>query len=380
MADQKTCPPLTSDSVRAAYPLISPYIHRTPVLRSKTLDRMASTAQEESALKGTAFEGQKPAAPVFRLHFKCENFQKIGAFKARGAFHAMLRLCSELGIDEVRKRGVTTHSSGNHAQALALAAFTLNIPAHIVMPSISTKSKIAGTRAYNARVIFSGSTEPERVAVVQEVIKATGAILVPPYDHPDIILGQGTVGLELEAQVRDMAEGSAEECSPKQGSSLDAVITPLGGGGLLAGTAVYFSDKPCTSVFGSEPSFEGGDDGRRGLAAGSRIPEVSTLTIADGLRTPVGEVNWTVISDQKKVRGIFSVTEEQIKEAMKLILERLKLFIEPSAAVPLAVILFDEDFRKLAEKEGKEKGWDVGVVLSGGNTSVEAISRLYGTK
>lgn len=115
MADQKTCPPLTSDSIRAAYPLISPYIHQTPVLRSKTLDRIASTAQEESALKGTAFEGQKPATPVFRLYFKCENFQRIGAFKARGAFHALLRLCSVLGIDQVRKRGVTTHSSGKGA-------------------------------------------------------------------------------------------------------------------------------------------------------------------------------------------------------------------------------------------------------------------------
>lgn len=112
MADHKTCPPLAADSIRAAYPLISPYIHQTPVLRSKTLDRIASTAQEESAIKGTASEGQKPATPVFRLYFKCENFQRIGAFKARGAFHAVLRLCSELGIDQVRKRGVTTHSSG----------------------------------------------------------------------------------------------------------------------------------------------------------------------------------------------------------------------------------------------------------------------------
>ncbi|KAJ5391685.1 hypothetical protein N7509_007175 [Penicillium cosmopolitanum] len=386
MADHNTCPVLTPDSVRAAYSLISPYIHRTPVLRSKTLDRIASTPQEESAFKGTAFEGQKPATPIFRLYFKCENFQKIGAFKARGAFHALLRLCSELGIDEVRKRGVTTHSSGkqdnllawdksnnsegNHAQALALAAFTLNIPAHIVMPSISTKSKIAGTRAYNARVIFSGSTEPERVAIVGEVIKETGAILVPPYDHPDIILGQGTVGLELQTQVEDLLKDSDTENNPKGDSVLNAVITPLGGGGLLAGTATYFSTKPSTNVFGAEPSFEGGDDGRRGLAYGSRIPTVSTLTIADGLRTPVGEINWTL-------GGIFAVTEQQIKDAMKLLLERLKVFIEPSAAVPFAVILFDEDFRRIVMKEGGKGGWDVGVVLSGGNTTVEAVCRLY---
>lgn len=248
------------------------------------------------------------------------------------------------------------------------------------MPSISTESKIAGTRAYNARVLFSGSTEPERVAVVDRVIKETGAILVPPYDHPDIILGQGTAALELEKQVEDLRlrDSGDGTTSPKGHSSLDAVITPLGGGGLLAGTATYFSSNPSTYVFGAEPLFEGGDDGRRGLACGVRIPTVRTLTIADGLRTPVGEVNWTVISDQKKVRGVFAVTEEQIKQAMRLILERLKVFIEPSAAVPLAVILFDEEFRQTAAEEGREKGWDVGVVLTGGNTTVEAISRLYG--
>lgn len=248
------------------------------------------------------------------------------------------------------------------------------------MPSISTKSKIAGTRAYNARVLFSGSTEPERVAVVEQVIKDTGAILVPPYDHPDIILGQGTVALELETQVKDLITDSGNQSNHAGDSLLNAVITPLGGGGLLAGTATYFSNKPSTYVFGAEPSFQGGDDGRRGLASGSRIPRVSTLTIADGLRTPIGEVNWTVISDQKKVRGVFSVTEEQIKEAMRLILERLKVFVEPSAAVPLAVILFDEKFRQIVEKEGGTKGWDVGLVLSGGNTTVEAICRLYGEK
>ncbi|KAK1148578.1 hypothetical protein N8T08_009585 [Aspergillus melleus] len=381
MADLATCPPLTSDSVRAAHPLISPYIHQTPVLTSQTLNRIASTPQKEPALKHTAFEGQQPSSPVFRLYFKCENLQKIGAFKARGAFHALLRLCSELGIEEVRKRGVTTHSSGNHAQALALAASSLDIPAHIVMPSISTKSKIAGTRAYNARVLFSGSTEPERVAVVKQVIEDTGAILVPPYDHPDIILGQGTAGLELETQVADLLkkdQGTGTAASQDHDGPLDAVIAPLGGGGLLAGTATYFSSKPATFVFGAEPSFQGGDDGRRGLMGGARIPEVSTLTIADGLRTPVGEVNWTVISDREMVRGVFAVTEDQIKEAMKLILERLKLVVEPSAAVPLAVILFDEEFRRIVEKEGGKKGWDVGVILSGGNTTVEAICKLYG--
>ncbi|KAE8313095.1 tryptophan synthase beta subunit-like PLP-dependent enzyme [Aspergillus transmontanensis] len=380
MADLDTCLPLTVDSIHTAHRLISPCIHHTPVLTSKTLDHIASTPRERSALKGTPFEDQQPAKPVFRLYFKCENFQKIGAFKARGAFHALLRLCSELGPEEVRKRGVTTHSSGNHAQALALAAATLNVPAHIVMPSISTSSKIAGTKAYNAHVLFSGSTEPERLAVVNEVIRETGAILVPPYDHPDIILGQGTAALELEKQVAALMKDVDTEVDIKKDHPLDAVITPLGGGGLLAGTATYFSNIPSTHVFGAEPSFQGGNDGRRGLAAGSRIPTVSTLTIADGLRTPVGEINWTVISDQKKVRGVFSVTEDQIKDAMMLVLERMKLVIEPSAAVPLAVVLFDEEFRTIAEKEGGEKGWDVGVIFSGGNTTVEAICNLHGNR
>ncbi|CAG8255601.1 unnamed protein product [Penicillium salamii] len=396
MADIKTCPPLSPDSIRAAHALIGPNIHHTPVVTSETLNRIASSPQAASALKGTVFEDQRPAKPIFRLYFKCENFQKIGAFKARGAFHALMRLCDQIGVDEVRKRGVTTHSSGrshtltlkalvanshllagNHAQALALAASTLGVPAHIVMPSISTPSKIAGTKSYGAHVVFSGSTEPERVAVVQDIIRQTGAILIPPYDHPDIILGQGTAALELESRVIDLLKRSPGKGDIKKDHPLDAVLTPLGGGGLLGGSASYFSHTPSTRVFGAEPSFEGGDDGRRGLAAGSRIPTVSTLTIADGLRTPVGEINWTVISDNKKVQGIFAVTENQIKEAMKLVLERMKLFIEPSAAVPVAVVLFAEEFRRIVEREGGEEGWDVGVILSGGNTTVEAIQKLY---
>ncbi|OCL02304.1 tryptophan synthase beta subunit-like PLP-dependent enzyme, partial [Glonium stellatum] len=190
-----TALPLTRSSVIAAHALIKPYIHETPVLTSTTLSTLASTPQSADALRGTEFEGQEPARPKIRLFFKCENFQKVGAFKARGAFHAVARL----GEEELR-RGVVTHSSGNHAQALALAARTRGIPAHIVMPSISTPSKIAGTRSYGANVIFSGSTSQEREAVVADVIARTGATLVPPYDHPNIILGQGTVALELEAQ------------------------------------------------------------------------------------------------------------------------------------------------------------------------------------
>ena len=270
------------------------------------------------------------------------------------------------------------------------------------MPTISTPSKIAATQGYGAEVIFSGSTSQEREAVVEDVIERTGAVLVPPYDHPNIILGQGTMALELEEQVEEMVgkdktlsvhhhstgkvnghtngRTAPEDCKlsaqPRPGH-LDAVIAPLGGGGMLSGvaTALYSTG---TAVFGAEPSFEGADDGRRGLASNKRIETVKTLTIADGLRTPVGELPWTVLSDRSKVRGVYAVTEEQILKAMKLVLERMKVFVEPSAVVGLAVCLYNEEFRALVEKEGGQEGWDVGVVLSGGNTTVEAIGKMYG--
>lgn len=234
------------------------------------------------------------------------------------------------------------------------------------MPEISTPSKIAGTRSHGAEVTFSGSTSVEREAVVAEIQAKTNAFLIPPYDDFNIICGQGTTALEMEKQF-------AETVKNKE---LDAVITPVGGGGLNAGVATYFSDKS-TRVFGAEPSFQGADDCRRGLGAGARVEKVSTLTIADGLRTPVGLLNWEVISDKRKIEGVFSVTEEQIKAALRLVLERMKVVVEPSAVVGLAVCLFYEEFRKRVEVEGGEKGWDIGIVFSGGNTTVEAIAKLY---
>ncbi|KAJ5111592.1 Tryptophan synthase beta subunit-like PLP-dependent enzymes superfamily [Penicillium argentinense] len=358
---------LTPAAVEAAYALIRPYVHRTPLLTCRTLDTIASTPQSPESLVGTPFEGQTPARPRFRFFFKCENLQRIGAFKARGAFHALLRLIEERGEDEVKRRGVITHSSGNHAQALALAASTLHVPAYIVMPHISTSSKIAGTRSYGAEIIFSGSTSVEREAVVAEIQAKTNAILVPPYDDFNIICGQGTTGLELEAQYTEQVGSRA----------LDAVITPVGGGGLNSGVATFFSDKS-TRVFGAEPIFEGADDCRRGLQAGERVAKVSTLTIADGLRTPVGLLNWQVISNKRKVEGVFAVTEEQIMAAMRLVFERMKVVVEPSAVVGLAVCLFDEGFRRRVEQEGGDNGWDVAVVFSGGNTTLEAVAKLFG--
>jgi len=275
------------------------------------------------------------------------------------------------------------------------------------MPTISTPSKIAATKSYGAEVIFSGSTSEEREAVVADVIARTGAILVPPYDHPDIILGQGTMALEFERQVQEAlgrgelgvrvldhtdtiggAEGSGSSGSSggvtdedKEGPKrkkrgLHAVITPCGGGGMLSGVATALSGTGI-HVFGAEPSFQGADDARRGLLAGKRVESVKTLTIADGLRTPVGKIPWSVISDERKVRGVYSVTEEQIKAAMKLVLERMKVFVEPSAVVGLAVCLFNEEFRRLVEREAGKEGWNVGVVFSGGNTTVEAIGKLF---
>ena len=260
---------------------------------------------------------------------------------------------------------------GNHAQALSLAARTMGIPATIVMPRISTPSKIAATQSYGARVIFSGSTSVEREAVVADVIRDTGATLVPPYDHQDIILGQGTLGIEMQEQVAQLLVSSE-----KEKKTLDAIITPCGGGGMLSGTALSCEGTGIW-VFGAEPEFEGADDCKRGLEAGKRIERVSTLTIADGLRTPVGEIPWTIIHDRKLVRAMYSVTEEQIKNALKLVLERMKVVVEPSAVVGLATALYNEDFRWMVQNEAGEKGWDLGIVFSGGNVSVEALGKMF---
>ncbi|CAK7240005.1 MAG: hypothetical protein STHCBS139747_001440 [Sporothrix thermara] len=416
MADISTCPPMTRASVVEAHSLIQPFIHRTPVLTNHTIDQFASTPRTAEELKGTPWEIKDdstatttPAKPVLRLWFKCENLQRIGAFKSRGAFHAVERLKREPGWEAGGgfDKGVVTHSSGNHAQALALAARTAGMPAHIVMPKIAAPPKVAATRGYGANVYFSGSTAPERLAVSEKVIAETGARMVPPYDHPDIILGQGTAGLELQEQVAEamamsMAASTATTSTtigaqptallrapttvtadkPSQSTGLDAMMTPCGGGGLLAGT-VLSAQGTGIRVFGAEPSFEGADDCTRGLAQGKRIEAVSSLTIADGLRTPVGVHNWAVLtgdtpeSKGQGVHGVYAVGEDQIRAALRLLLERMKLVVEPSSAVPLAVVLFNEDFRRRVEEEAGPAGWDLGIVLSGGNVSLEGFSKLF---
>jgi threonine dehydratase len=394
MSTNTSSRPLTRESVLAAHEIIKPHIHRTPILTNTTLSDLASTPQTPESLIGTHWEGQTPANPKFRLFFKCENFQRIGAFKVRGAFHAVLRLIEDHGLEEVRKKGVVTHSSGistlpssslytskkliyqgNHAQALALAARSFAIPAHIVMPRISTPSKIAGTRAQAAHVHFSGSTAPEREAVVADIIKDTGATLVPPYNHIDIILGQGTMGLEAQSEVAALLATNAE-LGIKGKEGLDALIAPCGGGGMLSGNAIALHGTGIR-VFGAEPSFQGADDARRGVAQGGRIESVKTLTIADGLRTPLGELTWQVVSDPAYVQGLYAVSEANIRDAMKLVLERMKCFVEPSAVVGLATVLYNEDFRKMVEREAGDEGWNVGVVFSGGNTTIEAIMKIF---
>ncbi|KAL4731415.1 hypothetical protein ACLX1H_000381 [Fusarium chlamydosporum] len=363
MAQISTCLPLTRDSVVEAHRLIESHIHQTPVMTSSYIDKLASTPRDlvSSVDKNTP---SQPAKPRFRLWFKCENFQLAGAFKARGAFHAIERLKLEAGWAENggKEKGVATHSSenlfaqsnmpGNHAQALALAARENGIPAHVVMPSITIPSKVAATEGYGANVIFSTLTD--RLVVAQKVVAETGARLVPPYDHPDIILGQGTMGLELQEQVK----------------GLNGIITPCSGGGMLSGVALS-CENTGIKVFGAEPSYQGADDAKRGMEKGERITYVDSMSIADGLRSYLGVYPWGILYERKLVHGMYSVSEEEIKAAMKLILERMKLFVEPSAAVPLAVVLFNEEFRSMIEKESKGDVWDLGIVLSGGNTTTD---------
>jgi threonine dehydratase len=280
------------------------------------------------------------------------------------------------------------------------------------MPSISAPPKIAGTKGYGANVVFSGSTSVEREAMVMKVIEKTGARLVPPYDHPDIILGQGTLGLELQEDARDIIAASFVDSyrpssstlgggagpvpaevsfrapgtrnpsnipeSKRRNPRLDAILAPCGGGGMLSGVALS-CEGTGIRVFGCEPSYQGADDGKRGYYSpgGERVEAVSSLTIADGLRTPVGRIPWSIIRERRLVAGFYSVTEEEIVAALRLFYERFKMVVEPSAAVPLAVALYNEDFRSLVEREGGENGWDVGIVVSGGNVSLEALGKLF---
>ncbi|HLJ93546.1 MAG TPA: pyridoxal-phosphate dependent enzyme [Gemmataceae bacterium] len=308
------------ESVRAAVERLAGRAHRTPVMTCATIDDLANRS----------------------LFFKCENFQKVGAFKFRGACNAVAKLPAD-----VAARGVVTHSSGNHAQALALAARLRSIPAHIVMPSNASPVKRRAVEGYGGRVIECQPTLAAREATAQAVLAETGGTLIPPYDHPDIIAGQGTVALELLHQATD----------------IDAVIAPVGGGGLVAGIAVAAKGlNPALRIFAAEP--RGADDAARSKAAGKLVPQTGPRTIADGLLTSLGELTWPIIRDH--VECIITVAEEEIVQAMRLMWERAKLLIEPSAAVAVAAVL-TEEFRGLA---GMQR---VGIVLSGGNANLDQL-------
>jgi len=315
---------ITPADVAAAADRIAGIARRTPVMTCGTLDEMA---------------GRK-------LFFKCENFQKVGAFKFRGAFNAV----SQLNDDEA-SRGVVTHSSGNHAQALALAAKMRGVPAFIVMPTSASPVKRVAVESYGAEVILCEPTLEARETTAAEVQQRTEATFIHPYNHPHIIAGQGTAMLELLEQSREL------------GAGLDAIIAPVGGGGLLSGTCITASgSNPRPRVFAAEPL--GADDDARSFAAGELIPQTGPDTIADGLLTSLGDLTWPIIRDH--VERIFTVSDKQIVEAMRLLWERAKLLIEPSSAVVLAAVLSDS-FRKV---EGAKT---LGLILSGGNVSLDKL-------
>lgn len=307
-------------AVQAAAQRIAGLAHRTPVCTCATLDRLAGRG----------------------LFLKCENLQKSGSFKFRGACNAVFRLPLETAT-----RGVVTHSSGNHAQALALAAKLRGIPAHVVMPSNASPVKRRAVEGYGGRVISCEPTLPARERKAETVLAETGGTMIPPYNHPDVIAGQGTIALELLEQVPD----------------LDAIIVPVGGGGLMSGTCIAAKAlKPSIRIFVAEPL--GADDAARSKAAGVLIPQTDPNTIADGLLTSLGDLTWPLLRDQ--VERVFTVADEEIIAAMRLAWERAKLLIEPSSAVPLAAVLSDT-FRVLP---GMPR---VGVVLSGGNINLDAL-------
>ncbi|VTT96675.1 serine racemase : Pyridoxal-5'-phosphate-dependent enzyme OS=uncultured Acidobacteria bacterium A2 PE=4 SV=1: PALP [Gemmataceae bacterium] len=295
-------------------------VHRTPVMTSATLDERAGR----------------------RVFLKCENLQKVGAFKYRGASNAVRKL-----TDAQAARGVVTHSSGNHAQALALAARVRGIPAYIVMPKTAPAVKKAAVEGYGGIVTECEPNLAAREMAASELVAKTGATLIPPFDHEDVIAGQGTAAIELL------------EDAP----GLDAIVAPVGGGGLLSGCAVAgLGMKPTIRVFGAEPL--GADDAARSKAAGEWVPQTAPNTIADGLLTSTGRLTWPIIRD--RVERVFTVTDDQIRAAMRFVWERLKLVVEPSGAVGVAVVLSDE-FRALANIGS------VGIVLSGGNVSLDKL-------
>lgn len=305
----------TKEDILNAEERIHNYIHHTPVLTSHQLNEMCGA----------------------QLFFKCENLQKAGAFKSRGAFNALL------SIDKNKlKKGVATHSSGNHAQALSRAAQLLGVPAYIVMPENAPRVKVAAVKSYGGRITFCKPTLQAREETLAQVIKETGAAEIHPYNNYDVIAGQATACLELINEV----------------NGLDFILSPVGGGGLLSGTLLtvkYFSNT--IKVIGCEP--DGANDAWKSFNEKIFIPSFEPKTIADGLLTSLGSLTYPIIMEN--VSQIITVSDQQIIEAMRLVWERMKIIIEPSSAVPVAVALFNTDLFK--EKK-------TGILISGGNVDL----------
>jgi len=303
-----------------AHERIKPYISHTPVMTSQSVNEQAGC----------------------QVFFKCENFQKVGAFKSRGAMNAALSLSPEQ-----RAKGIATHSSGNHAQAIARAAKILGIKSYIVMPRTAPEIKKRGVRGYGGEIFECEPTLQARETTLAEVIRKTGATEIHPFNNYEVIAGQATAAKELFEEV----------------GQLEVIMVPVGGGGLLSGTALaakYFS--PGTLVIAGEPA--GSDDAYRSLKSG-KIEQAQSNTIADGLLTSLGDKTFPII--QENIKEIITVTDDEIIDALRLVWERMKIIIEPSCAVPLAALIKEKD---------RFTGKRVGIILSGGNVDLERVLNL----
>jgi threonine dehydratase len=313
---------ITLEDIRAAAERIRPIAHRTPVLTSRTFDSLAGV----------------------KAFFKCENFQRGGAFKIRGAANFVYSI-----PPFERKRGVVAYSSGNHAQAVAIAAFSVGIPATLVMPLDAPRSKAEATRGYGATIVNYDRLKDDREAIGRRISAESGATLVPPYDHPWTIAGQGTTALELLAESPD----------------LDSIVVCLGGGGLASGCAIAAKTlHPSIRVFGVEPA--DGNDFWLSRRKGERVTIPPPSTIADGLRAPnPGEITWPIV--QKYVDDLVTVTDDEIRDTMRLLLMRMKILAEPSGAVAAAAVLH----RKLPQDLGR-----TGIIISGGNVDSDILKQV----
>lgn len=306
------------EDIKSARDRIAKVVHRTPLLTCSAIDALAGC----------------------RIYFKCENFQKVGAFKARGATNAVFKLSPDQ-----KGYGVATHSSGNHAAALAMAATKSGMKSYIVMPSNAPDIKKAAVKGYGGEIIDCEPNQQSRESTLAKVVERTGAVFIPPFNHLDVIEGQATCALEMWEEAIDY----------------DAIITPVGGGGLIAGTALTTSYvSPKARIYAGEP--KGADDAQRSFYADVLQPVNRPDTIADGLLTSLGDLTFDVIRNH--LTDIFTVTEQEIIDAMRLVFERMKIVIEPSSAVPLAAVLGNPSV--FSNKK-------VGLILSGGNVDLTKL-------